>query len=260
MGGPARPSWPRPRSLRPARQHHGRDGLPARDVRPLRQCRCDAGGLQCRSRSLRRTPRDGPTASRRNPRLCRCACADPWRRGSIGCAVRSTGATARLAQSPVVRPAPERQPSEHHAAVRGAIWRRPRCRSGARPRPCGAARRQYFRGDRERRRNAMRAAFPRSAAQVSASSRAGLRPAGFGVGKAERAEGAEGKIKEDGTMSGRFLKLLLSAHWLGEPRAAPRFLPPRAAVSRKALTLLGFERHHRPIPACFRRFWLEPRP
>jgi hypothetical protein len=106
----------------------------------------------------------------------------------------------------------------------------------------------------------MRAAFPRSAAQASASSRARLRPAGFGVGKAERAERKEGKIKEDGTMSGRFWKLLLSAHWLGEPRAAPRFLTPRAAISRKALALRGFERHHRPISACFRHFWLEPRP
>lgn len=106
----------------------------------------------------------------------------------------------------------------------------------------------------------MRAAFPRSAAQVSASSRAGLRPAGFGAGKAERAERKEGKIKEDGTMSGRFLKLLLSAHWLGEPRAAPRFLTPRAAISRKALALQGFERHHRRRSAVFRRFGLESRP
>ena len=106
----------------------------------------------------------------------------------------------------------------------------------------------------------MRAAFPRSAAQVSASSRAGLRPAGFGVGKAERAEGAEGKIKEDGTMSGRFWKLLLSAHWLGCRFRHHGFEGPRAAISRKALALQGFERHHRPISACFRRLWLESRP
>ncbi len=33
----------------------------------------------------------------------------------------------------------------------------------------------------------------------------------------------EGKIKETGTTSARFLKLLLSAHWLGSPRAAPHF-------------------------------------
>ncbi len=106
----------------------------------------------------------------------------------------------------------------------------------------------------------MRAAFPRSAAQVSASSRAGLRPAGFGVGKAERAEGAEGKIKEDGTISGRFWKLLLSAHWLGRRFRHHGFEGPRAAILRKALALLGFERHHRPISAVFRWFYQESRP
>ncbi|WP_262422600.1 lytic transglycosylase domain-containing protein [Brevundimonas denitrificans] len=99
--------------------------------------------------------------------------------------------------------------------VRGANRRRPRCRSGARPRPCGVAGRQHFRGERQRWRNAMRAAFPRSAALISASSPAGLRPAGFPAGRAEKTERAEGKIKEDGTISGRFWKLLLSAHWLG---------------------------------------------
>ena len=106
----------------------------------------------------------------------------------------------------------------------------------------------------------MKVAFPRSAAQVSASSRAGLRPAGFGAGKAERAERKEGKIKEDGTMSGRFWKLLLSAHWLGGRFRHHGFKGPRAAILRKALALQGFERHHRPISACFRRFWLESRP
>ena len=80
------------------------------------------------------------------------------------------------------------------------------------------------------------------------------------AGEAEKDERAEGKIKETGTRSAGFLKLLLSAHWLGEPRAAPCFLIPRAAMLRKALALHGFERHHRPISACFRRFWLESRP
>ena len=106
----------------------------------------------------------------------------------------------------------------------------------------------------------MRAAFPRSAAQFSASGRAGLRPAGFGVGKAERAEGAEGKIKEDGTMSGRFWKLLLSAHWLGGRFRHHGFEGPRAAILRKALALQGFKRHHRRRSAVFRRFGLESRP
>lgn len=45
-------------------------------------------------------------------------------------------------------------------------------------------------------------------------------------------------------MSGRFWKLLLSAHWLGEPQVAPYFLTPRAAILRKALALLGFNRPH----------------
>ena len=106
----------------------------------------------------------------------------------------------------------------------------------------------------------MRAAFPRSAALVSASGRAGLRPAGFPAGGAEKAERAEGKIKEDGTMSGRFWKLLLSAHWLGDRFRHHGFEGPRAAISHKALALLGFERHHRRRLAVFRRFWLESRP
>ena len=106
----------------------------------------------------------------------------------------------------------------------------------------------------------MRAAFPRSAALFSASSRAGLRPAGFPAGGAEKTERAEGKIKEDGTMSGRFRKLLLSAHWLGGRFRHHGFEGPRAAILRKALALQGFERHHRRRLAVFRRFWLESRP
>jgi len=90
----------------------------------------------------------------------------------------------------------------------------------------------------------MTTAFPRAAAFVPVCSQAGLRLAALRAGEAERAEGAEGKIKEDGTMSGRFWKLLLSAHWLGKSCAAPRFLTLRAAMSRKALALQGFERHH----------------
>ncbi|WP_306049891.1 hypothetical protein [Oceaniradius stylonematis] len=106
----------------------------------------------------------------------------------------------------------------------------------------------------------MKTAFPRSAALIPVFSQAGLRLSGFQAGEAEKAERAEGKIKEDGTMSGRFRKLLLSAHCLGEPRAAPRFLPLRAAISRKALALLGFERHHGHGLPVFRRFRPEPRP
>lgn len=106
----------------------------------------------------------------------------------------------------------------------------------------------------------MKAAFPRSAVLVLASGRAGLRPAGFPAGGAEKTERAEGKIKEDGTMSGRFWKLLLSAHWLGGRFRHHGFEGPRAAILRKALALQGFERHHRPISAVFRRFRQESRP
>lgn len=106
----------------------------------------------------------------------------------------------------------------------------------------------------------MRAAFPRSAALVSASGRAGLRPAGFPAGSAEKTERAEGKIKEDGTMSGHFWKLLLSAHWLGDRFRHHGFEGPRAAISHKALALQGFERHHRRRLPVFGRFWLESRP
>ena len=105
----------------------------------------------------------------------------------------------------------------------------------------------------------MTAASPCPAALVSASGRADLRPVGFSARRAEKTERAEGKIKEDGTMSGRFRKLLLSAHWLGDRFRHHGFEGRRAAISRKALALLGFERHHRPISAVFRGFWLESR-
>ena len=106
----------------------------------------------------------------------------------------------------------------------------------------------------------MRAVFPRSAVLIPVSSQAGLRPAGLPAGGAEKAERAEGKIKEDGTISGRFWKLLLSAHWLGGRFRHHGFEGPRAAILRKALALQGFERHHRRRSAVFRRFGLESRP
>ena len=106
----------------------------------------------------------------------------------------------------------------------------------------------------------MKAAFPHSAQSVPASRQAGLCLAELTTGKANTVEKGEGKIKEDGTMSGRFRILLLSAHCLGKSRAAPWFSAPRAAISRKALTLQGFERHHRRRWAVFRRFGLESRP
>jgi len=80
------------------------------------------------------------------------------------------------------------------------------------------------------------------------------------AGEAERGEGAEGKIKEHGTTLPMFSKLLLSAHWLGEPRAAPCFWTARAAILRKALALLGFDRHHGRRLPDFLGFWPEARP
>ncbi|UZD69356.1 hypothetical protein [Brucella sp. JSBI001] len=106
----------------------------------------------------------------------------------------------------------------------------------------------------------MRNAFPRSAAVIAVSSQAGSRLAGFLAGEAERAGKAEGKIKETGTKSAGFLKLLLSAHWLDEPRAAPWVLIRRAAILRKALALLGFDRHHGRRMPDFLEFWPEAHP
>lgn len=80
------------------------------------------------------------------------------------------------------------------------------------------------------------------------------------VGREERVEGAEGKIKETGTTSVGFLKLLLSAHWLDGPRAAPCFWTPRAAILRNALALLGFDRHHGRRTPDFLEFWPEAHP
>lgn len=103
-------------------------------------------------------------------------------------------------------------------------------------------------------------AFPRPFALVPVCSQAGGCLAVFPVGRAERSGRAEGKIKETGTPSVRFLKFLLSAHWLGEPRAAPWFSTPRAACPRKALALQGFDRHHSPKSGVFLTFGPVARP
>lgn len=106
----------------------------------------------------------------------------------------------------------------------------------------------------------MTVAFPRSAALVPVCRQAGLRLAAYRAGRAERIEGAEGKIKETGTRSAGFLKLLLSAHCLGGPRAALCFWTERATMSRKALALLGFDRHHDRRTPDFLEFWPEALP
>jgi len=106
----------------------------------------------------------------------------------------------------------------------------------------------------------MTAALLRSAALIPVCRQSGLGLAAFREGRAERAEKAEGKIKETGTTSAGFLRLLLSAHWLDGPRAAPWFLTPRAAILRKALPLLGFDRHHGRRTPGFRQVRPEARP
>ena len=80
------------------------------------------------------------------------------------------------------------------------------------------------------------------------------------AGGAEKAGRVEGKIKEDGTMSGRFWKLLLSAHWLAGPQAAPRFWVSRAAIVRNPLALLNFRRHYGGEVIDFWPFLSRPHP
>ncbi|MCH4540415.1 hypothetical protein MKS82_10075 [Ochrobactrum sp. A-1] len=106
----------------------------------------------------------------------------------------------------------------------------------------------------------MRGVFPRSARSVPVFSQAGFFLSGIRVGRAEEKAGREGKIKEHGTTAPMFSKLLLSAHWLGEPRAAPCIWTARAVILRKALALLGFDRHHSRRTPDFPRFWPEAQP
>lgn len=106
----------------------------------------------------------------------------------------------------------------------------------------------------------MKRAFPRSAACDPMCRQAGLRLVGFREGKAERAEKAEGKIKETGTTLARFLGKPLSAHCWGAPFPALWILPRRAGSSGEALSLLGFERHYRRKSPDFQQFRPEARP
>lgn len=105
----------------------------------------------------------------------------------------------------------------------------------------------------------MRIAFPLLAAVVSVCRWQALGLDREAAGDAERAVREEGKIKEDGTIWHRFLKLSLSAHWLAGPRAAPWFWPSCAAISFNTLYLLIFFRHHRPKSANFAHFRLDMR-
>lgn len=106
----------------------------------------------------------------------------------------------------------------------------------------------------------MRMAFLRPAARFPVCRQACLRLTAFPVGRAETAEKAEGKIEETGTLSGRFPKLSLSAHWLGGRFRHHGFEWWSAAISRNVLALLIFDRHHGRRSRDFRRFWPEARP
>ena len=95
----------------------------------------------------------------------------------------------------------------------------------------------------------MSMASPRTFGPLPVCSQAMDRLAAFPTGRAKRAGKAEGKIKETGTLSGRFLGKPLSAHCFGARRAAPCFWASRAAIWRKALAALGFDRHSSRISA-----------
>jgi hypothetical protein len=106
----------------------------------------------------------------------------------------------------------------------------------------------------------MRPVWWRVAAFIPVCRRQGRNPVQRQAGGAERAVRAEGKIKETGTMSARFLKLLLSAHWLGSPHAAPHFGEHSAGHSLNALALLAYQRHHSPKSGVSGRSRPEARP
>ncbi len=89
---------------------------------------------------------------------------------------------------------------------------------------------------------------------------AGVRLSAYGVGRAERDEGAEGKIKETGTPLARFRGKPLSAHCFGAVRMAPCPSICSAAMSLNTLALLPLGRHRgRQMVDC-QRFPPEPRP
>jgi len=90
---------------------------------------------------------------------------------------------------------------------------------------------------------------PRFLGPLPACSQVGGCLAVLPAGRAKRVGKAEGKIKETGTLSVRFLGKPLSAHCFGARRTAPCFCASRAAIWRKALALLGFDRHYSRISA-----------
>ncbi len=106
----------------------------------------------------------------------------------------------------------------------------------------------------------MRTAFTRSLRAVSVSSQADSRLAGIPAGRTERAVRREGKIEGTGTMSDRFPKFLLSAHWLGRRFRHHDLERRSAAIPCNALALRGFDRHHTRRLPDFPRFRPEAHP
>jgi hypothetical protein len=95
----------------------------------------------------------------------------------------------------------------------------------------------------------MSMASPRAFGPLPVCSQASGRLAAFPAGRAKKAGRAEGKIKETGTQSGRFLGKPLSAHCFGVRRTALLFWASRAEMWPKALSLLVFNRHYSRILA-----------
>lgn len=95
----------------------------------------------------------------------------------------------------------------------------------------------------------MSMASPRCFGPLPVCSQARGRLAVFPAGRAKREGKAEGKIKETGTLSGRFLGKPLSAHCFEARRTAPSFWASRAAIWRKTLVMLGFYRHYSRLSA-----------
>lgn len=102
----------------------------------------------------------------------------------------------------------------------------------------------------------MKTAIRRDVASVSVCRWIAWIPGQRHAGEAKKAERREGKIKQSGTMSGRFGKFLLSAHSLGSARAALHFRANGAAHWLNTLALLKVERHY----SLKRRIFARSRP
>jgi hypothetical protein len=90
----------------------------------------------------------------------------------------------------------------------------------------------------------MKTAIRRDVATVSVCRRMAWIPGQRQAREAKKAERREGEIKQSGTLSGRFGKLLLSAHWLGSLVPAPCFRARGAAGRLSTLALRRSGRHY----------------